>query len=646
MSHDREHDAQRDHQHATTAVDSDATAPGRASRSAELRRTDAPLVSGILMRKANGAVGADHEQAVAHASAGSGGALPDDLRAKFESSLGVDLGGVRVHTGSESAQAASSVGAHAYALGNDIHFGAGQYDPSSERGQHLIAHEVAHTVQQRGAPAVRQNKLAVSSPGDSAEVEADHAAAAMVAGRPASISAMPSTSGILHRSADPGAPANPTSVSASGKISTTKTSFSVEASRKVPLTSKYVTGEASISAKGSAEVTYPNPIAGGPDVEASGGVDTTGKQTAGAEGTLAGPKLELYKKAVNDGVGNGAVEQIADLLDVQSVDVEPSFKHGGEDAVENGKAKTEYGMSVGGTATITFKGGKTATAAVTIVGIKAGETPSFSGPSASLTLPSLSFDKTITISEGVTAKAGATITGTITVKPTCTEELAKKLSEKFLQKAGEKAAEKATETAAEAAEAAPEAAVSAALDTAAMAEIAGFGAIAVSMGAALVIGANQVEAIKEYVARGERAIASYVAGAMTALGAPIGAGSDPNWFVQGQGAYAGKLNQMMAAVKSKLPAGHNLGDAEIMARLMSEVQANASKLKYSIEGVARPTIAKAFAEQYYKDQDSWLFKSEDRRDAERVALGLNQQDVRVDENGHAYQVDKDGKRIE
>nr|MDQ3368275.1 DUF4157 domain-containing protein [Myxococcota bacterium] len=126
--------------------------------------------------------------AVARAGAGQGAALPDPLREKFEGSLGTDLSGVRVHTGAASHEAAGAVGAHAYALGNDIHFASGQYDPHSSGGQELIAHEVAHTVQQRGGAPARQHKLAISQPGDSFEREADVAASAMVRGEAASVS--------------------------------------------------------------------------------------------------------------------------------------------------------------------------------------------------------------------------------------------------------------------------------------------------------------------------------------------------------------------------------------------------------------------------------------------------------------------------
>jgi hypothetical protein len=131
-------------------------------------------------RDANG-VAADAEPAVERAGASSGHALPDDVRGRFEHSLEADLSGVRVHTGRESSEAATAVGAKAYTVGQDIHFGAGHYSPTEPAGVHLLAHEVAHTVQHQGADPARRNKLEGSNPSDATEREADRAADAMVA---------------------------------------------------------------------------------------------------------------------------------------------------------------------------------------------------------------------------------------------------------------------------------------------------------------------------------------------------------------------------------------------------------------------------------------------------------------------------------
>lgn len=155
----------------------------------------------VLQRKArdeNG-VAEGAEQLVSRAASGSGEPLPGELRTKFESSLGADLGAVRVHTGADSVGAAQSVSARAYTVGNDIHFGAGQYNPSTSDGQHLIAHEVAHAVQQAGVARKVQFKLEVSTPADHLESEADHAASEMVIGKSAAITASHGIARTIHR---------------------------------------------------------------------------------------------------------------------------------------------------------------------------------------------------------------------------------------------------------------------------------------------------------------------------------------------------------------------------------------------------------------------------------------------------------------
>jgi hypothetical protein len=144
------------------------------------------LASVFGARDGNG-VAAGADPIVERASSSSATPLPGDVRDRFESSLGADLSAVRVHTGSASAEAAAAVGARAYTTGQDIHFAEGQYAPADPFGLHLLAHEVAHTVQQAGGTPTTQHKLEVSTAGDAAEVEADRAADAMVTGAPAHV---------------------------------------------------------------------------------------------------------------------------------------------------------------------------------------------------------------------------------------------------------------------------------------------------------------------------------------------------------------------------------------------------------------------------------------------------------------------------
>jgi hypothetical protein len=75
-------------------------------------------------------------------------------RSFFEPRLGSDLSRVRVHTGERAAGTAASLGARAFAVGSEVVFGAGEYAPQTPAGQRLLAHELAHVVQDGGGPPV------------------------------------------------------------------------------------------------------------------------------------------------------------------------------------------------------------------------------------------------------------------------------------------------------------------------------------------------------------------------------------------------------------------------------------------------------------------------------------------------------------
>src|SRR5262249_11152151 len=125
--------------------------------------------------------------------------LPGDVRGRLESAAGADLGGVRVHDTPASAAAAESIGAHAYTVGQNIHFAAGAYQPGTQTGQRLIAHEVAHTVQQHGTSPVAQAKLEVCEPGDAHEREAEAFADAVTSGAAAGRPSATVTAGAVSR---------------------------------------------------------------------------------------------------------------------------------------------------------------------------------------------------------------------------------------------------------------------------------------------------------------------------------------------------------------------------------------------------------------------------------------------------------------
>jgi len=81
----------------------------------------------------------------------SGQALDAGLRGFFEPRFGADFSGIRVHSDPVAARSARDVGARAYAVGNHLVFGAGNFAPESPGGRELLAHELTHTVQQGAA---------------------------------------------------------------------------------------------------------------------------------------------------------------------------------------------------------------------------------------------------------------------------------------------------------------------------------------------------------------------------------------------------------------------------------------------------------------------------------------------------------------
>jgi outer membrane protein OmpA-like peptidoglycan-associated protein len=99
----------------------------------------------------------------------------------MEPRFGHDFSRVRVHTGTEAAQAAAALNARAYTVGPAIVFGAGEYAPATAAGRQLLAHELAHTIQQGERPAGAPGGLAVGPADDAYERAAEAAAERVVA---------------------------------------------------------------------------------------------------------------------------------------------------------------------------------------------------------------------------------------------------------------------------------------------------------------------------------------------------------------------------------------------------------------------------------------------------------------------------------
>jgi len=83
-------------------------------------------------------------------------------RAFMEPRFGYDFSSVRVHADQEAAASTRLLAAKAYTIGRDIVFGPGLYSPDTSKGQKLLAHELAHVIQQsRGGPAPKLQSDAV-----------------------------------------------------------------------------------------------------------------------------------------------------------------------------------------------------------------------------------------------------------------------------------------------------------------------------------------------------------------------------------------------------------------------------------------------------------------------------------------------------
>ncbi len=106
----------------------------------------------LLFKDAGGARAVRNPGTVA-ARMGAGQPLHAGAKHRMELAFGQDFSSVRVHTDGAAAHLAGDLSATAFTLGRDIVFGKSEYQPGTLRGDALLAHELAHVVQQRGADA-------------------------------------------------------------------------------------------------------------------------------------------------------------------------------------------------------------------------------------------------------------------------------------------------------------------------------------------------------------------------------------------------------------------------------------------------------------------------------------------------------------
>lgn len=148
----------------------DECAACKTARMVVQRQANAPTASDALPPSVTGAL-----------QSSAGQPLQVANRALMESAFGTDLGDVRIHTGAQAETAAHDINAKAFTRGQNIYFAAGQYQPGTQTGNKLLAHELTHTVQQSNGQVTVQSRDAISQPSEPQEQEAESVAAQVTA---------------------------------------------------------------------------------------------------------------------------------------------------------------------------------------------------------------------------------------------------------------------------------------------------------------------------------------------------------------------------------------------------------------------------------------------------------------------------------
>jgi hypothetical protein len=141
-----------------------------------------------LRRKpANHATAPAPEESVQQTLASPGKPLDASTREFMETRFGEDFSQVQVHSDAQAQSSAAAVNAHAYTVGRDVVFAAGQYAPETVAGRKLLAHELTHVVQQSAGTHASSGPVTRGGRDDRCEREAE-ASSEGLPGQPAALS--------------------------------------------------------------------------------------------------------------------------------------------------------------------------------------------------------------------------------------------------------------------------------------------------------------------------------------------------------------------------------------------------------------------------------------------------------------------------
>lgn len=132
----------------------------------------APAIS----RKSNSDGGAApaHDASAVRSQLGSGHSLDARVQSQMSTAFGHDFSGVRIHTDSGATKLSSHLNARAFTIGQDVAFASGEYQPGTPIGDALIAHELAHVVQQGAASHNSTMSKSADASASAGEASASH----------------------------------------------------------------------------------------------------------------------------------------------------------------------------------------------------------------------------------------------------------------------------------------------------------------------------------------------------------------------------------------------------------------------------------------------------------------------------------------
>ena len=122
-----------------------------------------PLIAGITTsiqaKTENTSTVSNRVSNAIESTRGGGNKMDNETNSFMSNRFGSDFSDINIHTDNESIQLSNDLSAKAFTIGNDIYFNEGQYQPQSDEGKHLLAHELTHTLQQGKDSSIKNKRL-------------------------------------------------------------------------------------------------------------------------------------------------------------------------------------------------------------------------------------------------------------------------------------------------------------------------------------------------------------------------------------------------------------------------------------------------------------------------------------------------------